>query len=107
MENYIPPELIEEEFGINLDLEKMDWDNIDVPKVLVSKGVMQHIKCPNKREEAIKERLNGQLSKKIRKEHLIYSNSYEEIKSWFEQIADLCDKNWYEQFLQTPHHSLK
>lgn len=107
MENYIPPELIEEEFGINLDLEKMDWDNIDVPKVLVSKGVMQHIKCPKKREEAIKERLNGQLSKKIRKEHLIYSNSYEEIKSWFEQIADLCDKNWYEQFLQTPHHSLK
>lgn len=107
MENYIPPELIEEEFGINLDLEKMDWDNIDVPKVLVSKGVMQHIKCPKKREEAIKERLNGQLSKKIRKEHLIYSNSYEEIKSWFEQIADLCDKNWYEQFLQTPHHSLR
>jgi putative ATP-dependent endonuclease of the OLD family len=107
MENYIPPELIEEEFGINLDLEKMDWDNIDVPKVLVSKGVMQHIKCPKKREEAIKKRLNGQLSKKIRKEHLIYSNSYEEIKSWFEQIADLCDKNWYEQFLQTPHHSLK
>lgn len=102
MENYIPPELIEEEFVINLDLEKMDWDNIDVPKLLVSKGVMQHIKCPKKREEAIKERLNGQLSKKIRKEHLIYSNSYEEIKSWFEQIADLCDKNWYELFLQAP-----
>ena len=101
MENYIPLELIEEEFGINLDSEKMNWDNVDVPKLLVNK-IMQHIKCSKKREEAIKGYLNGQLSRKITKEHLIYCNSYEEIKSWFEQIADLYNKNWYEQFLQAP-----
>jgi putative ATP-dependent endonuclease of the OLD family len=101
MENYIPPELIEEEFCINLDSEKMNWDNVDVPKLLVNK-IMQHIKCSKKREEAIKGYLNGQLSRKITKEHLIYCNSYEEIKSWFEQIADLYNKNWYEQFLQAP-----
>lgn len=105
MENYIPPELIEEEFGINLDLEKMNWDNVDVPKLLVSK-IMQHIKCSKKREEAIKGCLNGQLSKKITKEHLIYCNSYEEIKSWFEQVAYLYNKNWYEQLLQSPTTSL-
>ncbi|ASA96118.1 ATP-binding protein [Anoxybacillus sp. FSL W8-0382] len=105
MENYIPPELIEEEFGINLDLEKMNWDNVDVPKLLVSK-IMQRIKCSKKREEAIKGCLNGQLSKKITKEHLIYCNSYEEIKSWFEQVAYLYNKNWYEQLLQSPTTSL-
>lgn len=100
MENYIPPEIIEEEFGISLDAEKANWDNVDVPKLLVNK-IKQEIKCPKKREEVIKQFLNGQLSRKITKEHLIYSNSYDEVKSWFEKIADLYNKNWYEYFLQT------
>jgi len=84
MENYIHWEIIEEYFNIKIPKEQKDeWDFFDIPKYLMSKT--------NKPEKAIKEILNGYLTKKITKEHLIELNAYDEIKSWFEKIKELSE----------------
>ncbi|PEJ12097.1 ATP-binding protein [Bacillus toyonensis] len=98
MENYIPAELIEKEFSINLDKHKIKWDTVDVPKLLIDL-VMQNIKDPKEREDIIKQILNGQLTKKITKSQLEYCNSYEEIKIWFEHIAEFYQTNWYKKMI--------
>ena len=82
MENYIHISLIEEEFQIKCDDLKEDYDNQDIPSYL-----KQHTTL--KDEKAIKGVLNGKLSSKITKEHLIEINAYDEIKQWFEKIAEL------------------
>ncbi|MED4718400.1 ATP-binding protein [Bacillus badius] len=89
MENYIHPQLISEKFKIDeFDFEINEWARKDVPKYLLDR-VMLHIKEPRKRENAIKEILNGSLAKELTKSHLDEMECYEEIKSWFEQIASL------------------
>ncbi|EOO75212.1 hypothetical protein IIC_02359 [Bacillus cereus VD021] len=100
MENYIPAELIEKEFSINLDKHKIKWDTVDVPKLLIDL-VMQNIKEPKEREEIIKQILNGQLTKKITKSQLEYCNSYEEIRIWFEHIAEFYQTNWYKKMIES------
>lgn len=88
MENYIPPHLIEEQFGIDLSEQLIHWTNFDVPNYL--KGiVMQDIKDDKKRENAIKGILNSTLTKKITADSLKQYGVYEEIEGWFKTIRDM------------------
>ncbi|MGI8372200.1 ATP-binding protein [Priestia megaterium] len=92
MENYIPQCLIEEEFGMTLNFSNEDWGQTDIPKHLLQK-VLTNIKNTKERENIIKMKLNGRLSKQIKKEHLEQMGCYEEIKGWFEQISSLYFEN--------------
>lgn len=85
MENYVPIQLIEEEFEIELDTEK-NWEKEDIPKLLLNK-VKKNIPIEN-RQKVIKEIINGKISKKITKEMLEKEGTYEEIKSWFQIVAE-------------------
>lgn len=80
IENYIPINLIEEEFGIDLTPYKEQWTNFDVSKFV--QGKKSKLK-----EKNIKMILNGKVAKKITKQHLEEHGSYEEIKSWFQHIS--------------------
>lgn len=88
MENYIPPNLIEEEFDCDLSKYLINWKDFDVPKYL--RGIaMTHIKDTKKREDAIKGILNSKLTKKITAELLKQHGVYEEIEKWFLTIKDM------------------
>ena len=91
MENYIHPNLINEAFkediancnngscyGCN------DWNNCNIIKYIYPKAKMN--------ETNFKKILNGNISKKITKEHLEELDAYNEIKDWFVQIKDFFDK---------------
>lgn len=77
MENYIPKELIENEFNIDCSAIS-DWNIEDIPTFIKNKTHFT--------ENAVKCILNGKLAQLVTKEHLVQSDSFEEIKSWFEQI---------------------
>ncbi len=82
MENYIPKSLIEVEF--NIDCSSIEnWDIEDIPTFIKNRT--------NLDEKAVKGILNGKLSKQITKEHLEELNSFDEIKSWFENIKSIFD----------------
>lgn len=66
MENYVPYELIEQELKVSLDGYKANWDQCDVPKVLIGL-CMQNVTNAAEREKSIKSWLNGSLSKKKQK----------------------------------------
>jgi len=83
IENYIPKELIESEFNISLD-EISDWDNIDVPSLVANKLGLKEVN--------VKNILCGKVAKKITKNHLEQLNAWEEVKSWFESVKEMCDK---------------
>ena len=84
MENYIHSSLYENEFGIDCSTIS-DWDNADIAKIVTDKN------SKLKDEKKIKQLINGKLTKQLNKEHLIEMNSYEEIKSWFEDIKNLLE----------------
>jgi len=87
IENYIPKEIIEEEFDIQIILkENENWDDIDIPNKIKEKVSLS--------EKKIKERLCREYSKKITKEHLEKLNAWEEVKGWFEKIKELTEKTW-------------
>ncbi|WP_241494610.1 ATP-binding protein [Bacillus coahuilensis] len=88
MENYIPPNLIQEQFKIDLDIQNAEWEKLDVPKYLLDR-ILANIKCTKEREMKIKEILNGSITKKMTKIHLEEMGCFEEIKSWFEQVHSL------------------
>lgn len=88
MENYIAPELIENQFDIDLSKYKDNWSTIDIPKILLNL-VMQEIKDSKNREIAIKQVLNKSVSKKITKETLVNMNCWDEIENWFKRIRDI------------------
>lgn len=88
MENYIAPELIENQFDIDLSKYKDNWSTIDIPKILLNL-VMQEIKDSKNREIAIKQILNKSVSNKITKETLVNMNCWDEIESWFKRIRDI------------------
>ncbi len=90
MENYIPVEAIEVEFDIFLQQYADGWYEKDVPVLL--KGLcMQQIEDSNKRENAIKQRLNGAITKKICKKDLERIDAWEEIELWFKKIRSIVD----------------
>lgn len=85
IENYIPKRLIEEEFKITLE-DVENWDEEDIPKKIYGK-------LDSKKQEAhIKSILCGSISKKITKKDLEDLNAFDEVKSWFEKIKDICDR---------------
>ncbi len=92
IENYISPNLIEQELALTIpDEHKKNWDNTDVPKILIGK-TMTHINDVKEREKAIKMKLNSGISKKINKHFLEEVGAYEEIEKWFLDIKDVYDK---------------
>lgn len=74
IENYIPKELVEQEFNINLNVNNNEWDYYDVAK------------------SEVKERLNGRVSKKITKDHLVQMNAWDEVEGWFKTVKEMVDK---------------
>lgn len=88
MENYIAPELIEDQFDIDLSKYKDTWFDIDVPKTLLNL-VNPEIKDAKKREVVIKQILNQSVSKKITKDILVKMNCWDELEGWFKRIRDI------------------
>lgn len=84
IENYVPKELIESEFNINLS-HIADWNNADIANEVKQK-------VNNKKENDIKSIICGKLSQQIKRENLDDNNSFNEIKGWFEKIKEMCDK---------------
>lgn len=87
MENYIPNNLIETEFGIEIVDNNDEWKKKDVPKFLRDK-VLLHIPDINKREQAIKGILNKKLASKLTKEDLEVYGVYTEIENWFKKFSE-------------------
>lgn len=92
MENYIPPILIEEYFGICMSDFYKEWEKTDIPKHLIN-TCMKNIQDSKKREQAIKGILNNTLTKKITATQLEENAAYTEIESWFKTIEQLYYKN--------------
>lgn len=82
MENYIHPSLYEKEFQIDCSTI-VDWDNHDVAQSITDKTSMFDDK------KIIKQIANGKLTKDLTKRHLEEMNSYDEMKTWFEEIRTL------------------
>jgi len=80
MENYIHWELINSHFKTTI--ETTDWANKDVPAILLSI-------VKDKTDTAIKQILNGSLTKKMTKKHLEEIGVYEEVLGWFSKIAEM------------------
>ena len=82
MENYIPREKIETEFDVSLEQYEEGWYERDVPQLL-KEQCMLNIDDLDKREVAIKQRINGSITKKLRKADL------ERIFGFFEECLQL------------------
>jgi predicted ATP-dependent endonuclease of OLD family len=89
IENYVPKEIIEAEFGITLNIEDSEWDNLDVVKTIQS-----YDKCKKMKEVDIKSRICGSCAKKITKDHLVKLGAWDEVEGWFKEIKELIDKTW-------------
>lgn len=87
IENYVPKEIIEAEFGITLNIEDSKWDDLDIAKVIQSCDKYKKMK-----EADIKSIICGVCAKKITKDHLVKLGAWDEVKTWFEEIKDLVDK---------------
>ena len=85
VENYIPVELVENYFHIDLSQYKENWNKIDIPKLLCNL-VKKDINDNKQRENVIKNILNGSISQNITKEMLEKDNSLEEFKTLFVKI---------------------
>ena len=96
MENYIPPHLIESEFGIDLSEYYCSWNEIDVPEILKNM-VMLNIKDPKDREKTIKSILNGKVVKSITVENLRDMGNFEEIESFFKKVRDIINGTYIEK----------
>jgi len=89
MENYIPLQLIEKEFGCELDKYTDNWDERNVPRLLMDKVCLD---IPyNSRETAIKGMLNTRLTKKVTADMFRAHGVYDEIENWFKLMRDIYD----------------
>lgn len=91
MENYIPMDMIEQKFGLDLQKYTDEWYHTqDVPHLLTS--LWQHgPDDPEEKEIAAKKILNGSLTKKMTKAALERIGAWEEIESWFQKIRAIAD----------------
>ena len=91
MENYIPMDMIEQKFGLDLQKYTDEWYHTqDVPHLLTS--LWQHgPDDPEEKEIAAKKILNGSLTKKMTKADLERIGAWEEIESWFRRIRTITD----------------
>jgi|LGOV01.1.fsa_nt_gb predicted ATP-dependent endonuclease of OLD family len=101
MENYIPPELIEIIFGMNIDQTiKDDWKNrdFDVAEYIFNnmatinhasiRGIRDSDRDHAKKIKSIKAVLNKTVMRSITKELLIAHDVYDELKELLENIRD-------------------
>ncbi len=84
IENYVPKDVIEECFGIELDTSD-DWTGEDIPELLISNGV-------NMEKKDIKNKICGQCCKEIRKDHLTRMGTWNEIEGWFLNIKNMMER---------------
>jgi len=85
IENYCPPSLIEERFGIKFtDEEKNTWGNNNIPSLVFQKNSALEL-------ASIKQIICAELSKSITKGHLDELNCWDEVKDWFLEIKELDD----------------
>lgn len=89
MENYIPMQLVEAEFSLDLSSYEANWEKEDIPKLLVGKVVQKMGKDAGEKEKIIKNILNGRVSKRITKNMLDNLGVYEEIEGWFRKVHEL------------------
>ena len=61
---------------------------------------MQNIDNIDKREQIIKSRLNGSLSKKVSKEDLERIGVWEEIETWFKKIKSIDDGTYAKKSIE-------
>lgn len=87
MENYIPLELVEEQFGLDLSEYSDRWGiDIDIPKLLVGKVGKSLGRNDIEREKRVKNILNGSAMKKCTYKMIKNMGNEAEIKKWFEAI---------------------
>lgn len=96
MENYIPPLLIEREFGIDLSEYYSSWNEIDVPEILKNMAML-NVKDPKDREKTIKNILNGKVVKSITVEDLRNMENFEEVESFFKKVGDIINGTYIEK----------
>jgi len=85
-ENYVPKEIIEQEFGIEINLSSEEnWDKIDVTRKVKERR-------NDLKEQDIKSIICGRCSKKLTKEHLESLSAWDEFKNWFNEIKKLSDR---------------
>ena len=83
IENYVPKEKIENEFGIKINLAPTEnWDDIDVPTKIKEQRT-------DLKESDIKSIICGKLSKALSKSDLDSLNAWDEVESWYEKINKL------------------
>lgn len=83
IENYVPKDIIEEYFGIEINLE-VDWAVADIPKLISN--------LSNNNEKKIKKNICRECSKKIRKDHLTKMGTWDEIEGWFLEIRGMMER---------------
>lgn len=89
MENYIPRNLVEQQF--QLDLSKYDsvWNtSLDIPKLLAGKVSKKFGRDDKEREKKIKNILNGSVMKKCTFKMIEQMGNVEELQNWFIAIRD-------------------
>ena len=91
MENYIPMDMVESTFKLNLTKYAEEWYHTqDVPQSLTNlwQGGPND---PVQKENAAKMILNGSITKKMTKADLERIDAWEEIESWFRKIRSITD----------------
>ena len=89
MENYIPRELVEEQFHLDLSEYEAEWNTtLDIPKTLVGKVSKGFGRDDKEREKTIKNILNGSVMKKCTFEMIEHMGNVEELQNWFIAIRD-------------------
>lgn len=87
MENYIPRELVENQFNIDLSEYAEKWgDSLDIPKLLTGKVGKQYGRDDAEREKRVKMILNGSVMKKCTYEMIESMGNVDEISKWLNAI---------------------
>ena len=97
MENYIPMDMIERRFKLDLTQYAAGWYHTqDVPKLLTTLW-QNGPKELGEREVAAKMILNGSLTKKLTKADLERIDAWEEVELWFRKIRTIADGTYYQK----------
>lgn len=87
MENYIPINLVEQQFKIDLSEYKDEWGStLDIPKLLVGKVGSKLGRNDEEKEKKIKMILNGSVMKKCTYMLIQNMGNDAEIITWFNEI---------------------
>lgn len=87
MENYIPLELVEKQFNIDLSEYACEWRHtLDILKLLIGKIGKQLGRDDVEREKRIKMILNGSVMKKCTYDMIEEMGNVQEISNWFNAI---------------------